>query len=278
LLADTKDWYDDAIGTIHARDIQACLDLIRGGDDDYKPRPYLANLLHARMKAFFAWCAKPNIGKIAVSPMLGIDKPFADTKRRERPWFKEQAADAAIKSIWFAADTIGGVEGKYLKTLLLTGKRRTALAEMRWEQIKQTDHGWFWAAPPGRKNKRVHSAPLSNLVQRILHPRQDSGFVFPGSRDGRINAGTSLTRSIINAGAPADFFLHSLRHIAESKLAELKIPAQIRDRLFDHAEDRGSGSVYDHATYETEMRSALETWADHIARLVQPAEGVKVLR
>jgi integrase len=136
LLADTKDWYDDAIGTIHARDIQACLDLIRGGDDDYKPRPYLANLLHARMKAFFAWCAKPNIGKIAVSPMLGIDKPFADTKRRERPWFKEQAADAAIKSIWFAADTIGGVEGKYLKTLLLTGKRRTALAEMRWEQIK----------------------------------------------------------------------------------------------------------------------------------------------
>jgi len=102
--------------------------------------------------------------------------------------------------------------------------------------------------------------------------------VFPGNHNGRIEAGSALTRTIIKAGAMEDFFLHGCRHIVETKMAELKIPAHIRDRLFDHAEGRGSGSTYDHHEYETEMRNALDKWADHIMRLVQPAEGVERLR
>lgn len=62
------------------------------------------------------------------------------------------------------------LRGQNLKVLLLTGKRKSALAEMRWEQI------------------------------------------------------------------------------------ERKIPQHIRDRLFDHAEGRGSGAIYDHHEYETEGR------------------------
>jgi hypothetical protein len=58
--------------------------------------------------------------------MIGIKKPFAAEKRRERDWFEGDAANQAIRSIWAAADHIGGVEGQYLKVLLLTGKRRTA--------------------------------------------------------------------------------------------------------------------------------------------------------
>jgi integrase len=206
--------------------------------------------------------------------MVGIDKPFGGAKRRERVWFKGDTADETIKLIWNAADQIGGVDGKYLKVLLLSGKRRTALAEMRWENITAQ---WFWDAPAGLANKRLTPVPLSSLVQRILHPRQASGYVFPGKRDGRIDAGDKLTKSIIKAGAPQDFFMHGLRHIAESKLAELKIPAHVRDRLFDHAADRGSGKNYDHHEYQDEMRDALETWANHIEQLVT-APGTKRLR
>jgi hypothetical protein len=49
------------------------------------------------------------------------------------------------------------------------------------------------------------------------------------------------------------------------------------DRLFDHFEARGSGRGYDHHEYESEMRDALEQWANYIKRLVQP-EGVALLR
>jgi integrase len=267
LLNDCEDWKVRPLATIRGTEIQHLLDRVRDGDErrGLKPRPYLANLLHARLNSFFTWCVKPGIGKIKVSPMVGIDKPFTGAKPRELPWFKGAAADQVIKQLWSAADKLGSVEGRYLKVLLLTGKRKTALAGMKWEEIDDT---WFWNAPEGHTNKRLHGVPLSSFVQRILHPHQTSGFVFPGKRGGRIDVSDALTDEIIKSGANADFILHGCRHIAETKLAELKIPIHIRDRLFDHAEHRGAGKGYDHHEYEDEMRAAVEQWAAHIERLV----------
>jgi integrase len=207
--------------------------------------------------------------------MLGIDKPNNDEQRRERDWFKGKAGDQAIRSVWAAADKLGGVQGQYLKVLLLTGKRKTALAEMKWDNIDDTT--WFWDAPPGHKKKRLHGVPLSSLVQRILHPRQADGYVFPGPYAGRVDVRGTLSNRAIAAGAPDGFFLHGLRHIAETKLAELKVPRHIRDRLFDHVDERGAGKNYDHHEYEDEMRDAVELWASHVEKLVTP-EGTVRLR
>lgn len=71
--------------------------------------------------------------------------------------------------------------------------------------------------------------------------------------------------------------MHACRHIAESKLGQLKIRAHIRDMLFDHASGRGAGAVYDHHEYADELRTAVDKWAEYVERLVQPA-GVKMLR
>ena len=241
LLKDCEDWWERPVATIRPQGIQARLELICNGDPDrdLKPRPYLANLFYARMRTFFNWCAKPTVGKLQLSPMLGIDKPSKSAKRREREWFKDAAGDQAIKTLWAVADKLDKVEGQYLKCLLLTGKRKSALAEMCWEELEPD---WFWNAPQTNiKNKRLHSVPLPSLVQRVLHPRQQSGYVFPGRRDGRIEVDGRLQKKIIEAGAMSDFFFHGVRHLAETKLAKLKIPAHIRDMLFDHVPDRGSG-------------------------------------
>ena len=73
--------------------------------------------------------------------MVGIEKPWNGAKRRERDWFGGAAADQAIKALWQAADQIGkndnhhhgrksyGCEGAYLKQLILTGKRKSALSQ-----------------------------------------------------------------------------------------------------------------------------------------------------
>lgn len=276
LLKDCEQWWERPIATIRNTEIQRLLELVRDGDEDIglKPRPYLANLLYARLRPFFAWCAKPNIGKIKLSPMIGIEKPWSGAKRREREWFKGAAGDAAIKALWAVADKLDKVEGNYLKVLLLTGKRKSDLADMQWQEI---DDNWFWDAPHGTKNKRLHGVPLSSLVQRILHPRHQRGFVFPGKHNGRIGVSGSLQKKIIQAGAMEDFFFHGVRHIAETKMAELRVPGHIRDLLFDHVPERGAGAVYDHHEYQDEMRSAVEQWADHIEQLVTPA-GVARLR
>ncbi len=147
------------------------------------------------MRPFFNWCAKPTINKIKHNPMFGIDKPFNAEQRREREWFKGTAADQAIKSLWQAADKLDKVEGDYLKVLLLTGKRKTALANMQWQQI---DDKWFWDPPQtGKKNKRLHGVPLPGLAQRILHPRRERGFVFSGGKRGHIDVGSALQKKII---------------------------------------------------------------------------------
>jgi integrase len=281
LLNDCDEWHNRPLATIRNTEIQHLLDRVRDGDEKrgLKARPYMANLLYARLSSFFDWCAKPSIGKIKVSPVLGIDKPFVGEKRRERPWFKGATADDAIKMIWGSADGLDDrVAGKFLKVLLLTGKRRTALAGMRWEQIEHQSSGLFWQAPKGNKNKRLHSVPLSGLVARILHPPQQTGFVFPGNSAGHINVDSpSFLKNIIKAGAMDDFFLHGCRHIVETKMGELKIPHHIRDLLLDHSPGRGSGKVYDHHEYEQEMRAALEQWSDYIEQLVT-APGTKRLR
>ena len=207
--------------------------------------------------------------------MLGISKPWQGEQERDRPWFKGAAGDEAVRQLWAAADKLEKVEGNYLKVLLLTGKRKSALAEMKWEEIEPD---WFWNAPQtDTKNKRLHSVPLSGLVQRVLHPRQQTGFVFPGKRNGHIAAKQTLQKKIIEAGAMSDFFYHGVRHIAETKMAEIKIPSHLRDMLLDHAPDRGSGRGYDHHEYKDEMRDAIEQWSDYLAQLVQP-EGVALLR
>jgi hypothetical protein len=81
-----------------------------------------------------------------------------------------------------------------------------------------------------------------------------------------------------------DFFFHGLRHLCETKTAELRdgeerplIPPHIRDSLFDHSTKRGTGSFYDHHDYKPEMKAAMESWARHVEGLVS-VEGVRRLR
>src|SRR5262245_58931738 len=178
--------------------------------------------------------------------------------------------DDEIKAIWRAGNKLGGVEGRFLKALLLTGKRKGALSRMKWEHINAA---WFWEPPAAEstKNKRLLPVPLSTLTQSVMGKRQAQGYVFPGpveqthySDDG------VLHRKVRRESKIADFFPHALRHTAETKLAELRVPPHIRDLLFDHQPMRGSGARYDHHEYGTEMREAIEKWAGYVANLVQP--------
>jgi integrase len=277
-------WHHRPIGTIRPQEIMKLLEFVRDGDMEHSPRPYLSNALYGHLKVFFGWCAKPGIGKLVTNPMVGIDKPWKGAKPREREWFKKEAGDKAITALWRAADELGGVEGQYLKILLLTGKRKGALSRMLWEEIDET---WFWNAPqPDKKNKRLHPIPLPVLAQRILHPRKAQGFVFPGGADeGHIFVnGSGLQNKIALTSGMPDFFFHGIRHLIETKTAELRdeqkrplILPYVRDLLFDHAPHRGSGEGYDHSDSTQLMLDALERWADHVTKLVAP-EGAALLR
>lgn len=285
LLRDFADWVDKPLDQIADTDIQKRLEEICFGDPKarppVKPRPYLANRAHAYLGGFFRWCARPGIKRLPVSPMIGLPKPFTDEKARNRVF-----DEAEIKALWKAADGLGEVRGAYLKLAILTGKRRSALARMRWSEI---DDAWTWTPPAETRskgrNKRVHVTPLPRLAQRILtrlRPRQGdpdaSDYVFVGRLRGtHLDAGTTFQRAVQEASKIPDFFLHACRHTVETEMGgTLKVLPHIRDLVLDHAPLRGSGKDYDHNEYKKEIGEALEQWAQHVESLVAP-KGVGLL-
>jgi integrase len=268
LLKACAAWHHRPVATIRADEIDKLLTSIR----DDNGTPYMANKVHGLLFTFFKWCAKAHVEKIKTSPMVGLDKPFLKEQPRQRVF-----TDQELKLIWSAADELGGTEGRFLKLLLLTGKRKGALSAMKWEEV---DDQWYWTPPASEhRNKRLHPIPLPALAQRVLGARQPRGYVFPGTVDNThySDDDNSLHRKVKRRVDLADFFPHALRHTAETKMAVLGIPPHIRDLLFDHRSARGAGAGYDHYSYGKEMRQAMELWADHVEALIQP-KGARVLR
>ena len=113
---------------------------------------------------------------------------------------------------------------------------------------------------------------MPKKAQQILHPKDERGLVFGPLQLNRAQY------AVKQAANMPDFFWHGVRHLLETKLAELKVPPHIRDQLFDHAPNRGAGAGYDHHGYKDEMLAALDRWAEHVERLVSPGEGVARLR
>ena len=77
-----------------------------------------------------------------------------------------------IKKLWAFANQVGGDQGKFLKLLLITGKRRGAILSMRWDDI---DADWYWTPPVGSKNKRNTPIPLAKACQRVLGQHRETG-------------------------------------------------------------------------------------------------------
>lgn len=260
-LNSCQPWHDRTIGSITKDEVKA---LLRGKIKTDKAGKitgrYAARRLFAHLKTLFRWLAKEI--KLA-NPMLDVDSPIKKPKRRERSWFEGRQGDEVIRNLWRYAESIGGDKGKFIKLVLCTGKRRTIVETMRWEQI---DNDWFWRPDKGNEIKRNHSIPLPKLVQKILGDHQDKGRVLSKVGPER------LAKCIKTDLDMPDFIFHGLRHLVESKLAELRVPPHIRDLLLDHVATRGTGKDYDHWEYFAERKAALELWCAHIKRVIEPAK------
>jgi hypothetical protein len=151
---------------------------------------------------------------------------------------------------------------------------------LQWEHISED---WFWS-PPQRffsKQKRFSPIVLPKLLQRVLgkRPSDNKGPVIDIT-EGRVRARLLDTaKARLAAEGFEDFFWHGCRHVLETRLGELGVWPHVRDVLLDHKIERSAtASSYDHSTYRDAVGEALEKWANHIEKLVAPAENVRVMR
>lgn len=274
LLKDGEKWLDRYITEVTKKDIIDRLDEILA-----EGKGYSANRFYGNIRTFLKWCKSRD--KVIHNPAFEIDeKPWDGEKARKNPWSDDQ-----IKAIWKAADEIGGIQGSYLKVLLLMAQRRIEIAGMKEDELDFKAK--TWALPAERaKNKRDHVFPLPPLVERVIKgiPRiKDNQHVFAGiGKDGYIHTGTRLKDKVkekaTKDGKPIveDFSFHQSRDTFRTGLDSLGIPDHIKIVSMNHTFQDVGNKHYSSYDYLDEQREAFNAWAGYVENLVTPKDVVKL--
>jgi integrase len=182
--------------------------------------------------------------------------------------------------VWAAlgADQFGDI----LRLLILTGQRREEIGGLRWSEV-DFERALIVLQPARTKNKRLHEIPLSPQARAILErqPKRRRELIFGRGEGGfsgwsvgkaRLDRHLLATRQEAGAKPMPDWRLHDLRRTAATGMADLGVLPHIVEAVLNHVSGHRTGvaGIYNRARYETEMRDALERWADHVARITAP--------
>ena len=294
-------WLPYAIATIRYDQVEKLLWAIRDGDPEkgIKPRPAAAVRLFAHLRDLFKWAARPS-GPLKTSPILGMSAPG---KIRGRT---NVFTDADLKAIWKAAVQLTPGDASYVKLAMLLGLRREELALARWSEFEFNKDGEpvLFTVPSARVKMKaarklekhpVYRVPLPPLAQRIIsglpkyiprrpilklpsQAKQTKGLpkpddlLFPDFNANRLKA------ALVKHGAPENFILHTFRHTVATWLENKGRSEWERGLVLNHSGGGGVTGGYSHGYALDLKRTMLTEWAAHIEALVQPAEGVTLLR
>ena len=269
-------WGKRRLSSITKRDIAAFL-------DDLADRvPVAANRTLSLLKSMSGWACRR--GLVDVNPFAGIEKPAEETPR-------DRVLDSVeIAALMTALDGESYPVKQLVTVLLLTGARRTEVAEMRWSEVDLGAR--VWRLPAVRaKNGREHTLPLPDKVVDLLRglPRFEGAeyvFSFHGGKRPvtNFNWKARLDEGVARAfgkDVPA-FTLHDLRRTCASGMAEIGIAPHIVEACLNHKSGtiRGVASVYNRYSYRAEMLAALTTWSRRVDEIAsgETASNVVALR
>jgi integrase len=192
-------------------------------------------------------------------------------------------SQAEIHTLWNALDDApcNAFSRTVLRLLLVTGQRVQEVTGMRWDELDLNTQ--LWRLPSNRtKNKQPHTLPLTDLAIELLDPlRQWQGiseFVFPHRTDpSQPMPWRSITWATSQLCKQLDipsFSPKDLRRTVKSRMADVPISKEIRDRIQNHALHDVSSKHYDRANYLPQMREAMTQWDSWLrGTIAQPYPG-----
>lgn len=260
-------WRDKDIATIRRGDVR---DLVDGVPGDITP-----NRVLTLIRTLFRHAMSRDW--IEASPAEAIAKPKQEMSR-DRFLGMEEA-----RRVYVTADALGYPLAGYIRTLLLTGQRRTEVAAMRWTDI-DLDAGTWTIASENTKSGRGQVVPLSAPVLALLNaaPRICE---YVWTTDGRTHVTgythvkVRLDRILAAQGTPLNAWtLHDLRRTVATHMVRLGVSETIVGRVLNHAAQGVTAKVYALHAYAPEKRSALDRWAAELTRAGEKAGKVVKLR
>ena len=277
-------WRGKLVSTITRRDVIQLIDTIKDRD-----APYQAHTILTHCKVFFAWAVER--GYIEASPAAAIKPSRLIGKKSPR---EKVLNDVEIAAFWRAARRMQYPIGPLFQMLLLTGQRKSEVAEARWSEFDLRNQ--LWTVPPERfKSDSTHVVPLTSDVLELLEtlPRWKSGDFLFSSTGGkkpvngfskakaRLDARMLLTLKALARKRGDDprnvllqpFVLHDLRRTMRTRLSALRIVDEVAEMVIGHGR-KGIQRVYDQHQYLPEMREALDRWAALLRRITEQPSNV----
>ena len=173
---------------------------------------------------------------------------------------------------WAATESLGYPYGPLLQLLLLTGQRKSEVAEMEWKEVDLDRR--LWRIPAERfKSDETHLVPLCDDSYALLKtlPRFDHGdFVF-STTFGRVPVnGFSKAKGRLDAlmgAGVTPWVIHDLRRTVRTRLSSLRIEDHVAEMVIGHGR-QGNQRVYDQHKYLQEIREALCRWEAELREMI----------
>jgi integrase len=224
------------------------------------------------LSAFFAWAIREGIAE--ENPVTGTNDPAAGIRSRERVLTADE-----IRIIWNACGDDDF--GRIIKLLMMTGARRDEIGGLRWNEL-DFDAGTLKVPSTRTKNHHPLALVLPSAAVDLLRsaPRREGReFVF-GGRGEAFSAWSYSTLAIgariIKAEGRAlePWRIHDIRRTVATGMAELGIQPHIIEALLNHRSGhrKGVAGIYNRATYDREVTTALLIWAEHLQSIIEGAD------
>lgn len=241
-----------------------------GGRADHDPRTM------AKEGVLFALKANP----VALVPVI---QAFERTGERA-------LSDDELREYWKALDELPLAQEAALRfNLALACQRPTQLLRARWPDYDFVQNTVLLRDSKGRGGSRDHLLPITPFALEQLKPMRELNRGAPGpfSSDGKrplvietlSGAVAEISKTLKKSSKIPAFQQRDLRRTAETMLQQLGVGKEIRAHLLSHGRSKGvQGRHYERYDFLTEKRAALETWAQHIARILDPTTTAKIVQ
>ena len=271
-------WKNKPLSAITRRDVVKVIDTITD-----RNAPQQARHIFGHVRHFFRWAIERGAYGIEVSPCANIRPQSLIGRRTTRD---RVLTDDEIRALWHACDRkIGFPFGPALMLLLLTGQRKLEIGNARWSEI-DLDAKTLTIPASRFKTATIHVVPLSEDAMMIVEglPRFEGPEDFLFTIDGcKPVTGWSTSKERLDKfmreelGELTPWVIHDLRRTVRTRLAALRINADVAEAVLGHVKP-GIVGVYDRHRYDDEKREALEAWAIKLRSIVGPDTMGNVLQ
>ncbi|MGO9991223.1 MAG: tyrosine-type recombinase/integrase [Steroidobacteraceae bacterium] len=219
--------------------------------------PVAANRMLSVLKLGLNWAVIA--GYIPENPLDKLTAKSIGGKEKPR---ERVLTDEEIKKVWYADTNHTAL----LRFLLLTGQRIGEAQRATWAHFDLNKSRWSIPAEHS-KNKAPHWVALSPAAKAIIEAQpKGRATVFGMTNDTAVQA--SLRRWCEREGIDPAFTPHDLRRTFSTRCNEIGIPMHVVEKILNHAL-LGVLGIYNRAEHAEARETAMTTWADALAKIVE---------